>query len=257
MPQKLKTYTDESQVPPELKDFYAERNGKYEPQVDGVDSVSGLLAKNTELLGKVSGHATEISGKDAEIQRLSGQLANASNSTIPRGHVAVPSAKAALLEQYEPLGTPDELKTIKTEHGTYKAESEATKREKHLRAVARASGYDEEAFIRLPELPEFELRDSDEKDEQGNPKKQAVAKIKGADNVITEKPIKQWLETSEQHKPLLPALLVQKQTNGTPLPSHGAGGGSDSEDIVAKRLKVQESVQIANPNPLMPKTAAA
>jgi len=254
MPQKLKTYTDESQIPTELKDFYAERNGKYEPQVDGVDSISGVLAKNTELLGKVSGHATEIAGKDAEIQRLSGQLATASNSTLPRGHVAVPTAKAALLEQYEPLGTPEELKTMKGEHGTLKTRTEAIEREKHLRAVARASDYDEEAFIRLPDLPEFDLRDSDEKDAQGNPKKQAIAKLKGENNTTIEKPVKQWLEASEQHKPLLPALVVKKQ-EGTYLPEHGAGGGGSGEDLLEKRLKTQQ--QPITINPLMPQQKAA
>jgi hypothetical protein len=191
----LRPYDKQEDIPEALREHYSRReDGKYHADIPNDHPA-------------VKHNATLLSEKQTAEEKARAAEANlASANVLPRGHVAVPSAKAALLEQYEPLGAPDELKTIKAEHGTLKTESEAAKRDKHLREVAKVLGYEPEAFIRLQNLPEFELRDGTEKDSQGNPKKIAVAKIKGADNVVTEKPGKEFIESHEDYKPFMAAL---------------------------------------------------
>ena len=88
-------------------------------------------------------------------------------------------------------------------------------------------------------------------------------------------PIEALRESLEQHPPrqahqfrpalnrpdrlnaLVPALNVNKQPDGTPMPIHGAGGGGAETDLIAQRNKAREAARTANPNPLMPKVAAA
>lgn len=252
MTQKLKPYNTEAEIPTELKPYYAQRGDKWEPQFEGVDSISGVLAKNTELLGKVSGHATEIAGKDAEIQRLSGQLANASNSTIPRGHEAVPKADADLARAVKASGveTADAFKTLHTEHGSYKAKAETADKLAHAEAVGEAMGWDKAKTSLLVsdvfDLSTVELRDG------ADGKKQAVAKVKQADNTFVEKPFADVVGATPKLSALLPLLTGSPETVRVPGGTSGKTGAPPNEDIIDKSRREREEARKNNPNPLMP-----
>src|SRR6185369_11224884 len=110
--------------------------------------------------------------------------------------VLVSKADAELLEKYKPLGTPDELATVKTEHGTLKDTEAKRQRDDTNRLVAKELGYNTDAFVILPNLPEFEIRDGKDG------KKSVVAKVTEGDKVV-EKAAKDFIEAN--HAPLLPA----------------------------------------------------
>ena len=209
MPQKLRTFNSEADVPPELKPYYSEKNGKWEPQFEGVDSISGLVAKRDELLGKVSGHAGELQEKQTEIERLTGELQNAKGSTIQRGYEAVPKADAELVRAVKEAGvtTPDAFKTLHTEHGTLTEKVTRQERRKRLDDARKAYGWSEDAVDVLelvPDLPETEDREGEVK---GQKKKLPHAKVKKGEEV-TFKPLHEYL--GETH----PAVLRSIQSQG-------------------------------------------
>jgi hypothetical protein len=175
-------------------------------------------------------------------------LASASASKLPPGHVAVKKADADLLTSYKTLGTPDELTTVKSEHETFKAEVETAKREKHLRSVAEVLGYQPDAFALLPSLPEFEIRDSSEKDAKGQPKKTVVAKVKDAAGVVTEKPAKEYIEGSDAYRPLLPALQAKSEGGGVAyVPQSAGGGGVKANEFDEIRSQMETAKKTAQP----------
>lgn len=218
------TYNSLAEVPEAFQEHYVMKGGKAVPEVS---SDHPLVTNNATLLN-------EKTAAEARATKAEGDLASAGASSLPRGHVAVPKAKADLLPAYEGLGTPDELTTLKTEHGTFKAEVETAKRDRHLRGVAEVLGYQPEAFAMLPGLPEFEIRDSSEKDAKGNPKKVAVAKVKDAAGVVTEKSGREFIESSETYRPLLPALQASGNGGGKSYVSQDAGGRAPANDLYAQ-----------------------
>lgn len=89
-------YTSETEIPTEFKDHYVLKDGKYELAVEGINSISGVLAKNTELLGNQKTDKAEIDRQTAEVARLngeigklSGDLSKAQAGAVPNGYVAV------------------------------------------------------------------------------------------------------------------------------------------------------------------------
>lgn len=257
MTQKLKTFNAEGDVPPELKPFYAANaSGKWEPQFEGVDSISGLVAKRDELLGKVSGHASELTAKDGEISRLKSELTSA--NVVPRGYKAVPNADADLLEKVKAQGTADEVVAKLTEYPTLKTKVTTQERRTHLDAIRRAEGYGETAvdvLEMIQNFPEVELRDTAEKNADGTPKKQAIAKIKGADNVVTEKPLADYM--AERHAALLPALKPGADVKRLPGGTSGASSGGGAASIVDDFIKQRDEAAASKPNPFSKKAVAA
>ena len=252
-----RSYATEAEVPTERKADYVLKGDRYVLDVEGFDNIEGVLAKNTELVGKVNGHAAELAAKDTEINRLTGELSNARGSTLPRGHKAVPTADAELVEAVKAEGvtTADAFKTLKTEHGDYKQKAEEREREKHATTVGEAMKWDrDKTALLVPavyDLSQVQVRDG--KDGA----KEVVAKVKQADGSFIEKPFAEVVTSTPTLSALVPSLTTQKAPDGTELPEHGAGGGSGGGDILEKRLSAQRAAQAANPNPLMPKAPAA
>lgn len=169
-------YSTLNDIPEGDRQHYTLQDGTYILQLD---SDHPVLAKNGQLLGQ---HATD----KAELQRLNNELASTQSelskaqavSGIPRGHVAIPNARAATLDTFEAIGTPDEvkakLKEIETfaslgkkpeeivaalqEHATLKASVAAFEKQKHFAEVAGLLGYPAvDVFSTLPGVDEVEF----------------------------------------------------------------------------------------------------
>lgn len=188
----LKIYTKLDDVPEALREHYKLSDGRYVPDLSDDHPV---LIHNKKLLSEKS-EATE------KVTELEADIEEAKRTSIPRGHVAVIKADAELLGKYKVLGEPDALTSTLTEHKTLKEESVRHAREASLRAAAKELSYNEDAFIRLPNLPDFEIR------EKGG-KKTVIALVKDGDK-ITEKPATEYIEASADIAPFLPALKAAK-----------------------------------------------
>ncbi len=211
----LKIYNTLEEVPEALREHYVKSDGKYVPQLSDDHPV---LVHNKTLLGEKA-NATN------KVRELEADIAAASEKTIPRGHVAVAKADAELLDKYKMHGTPDEVATRLTEHKTLSDEVAKTRLDKTRRDLAKDLGFNEEAFIRLPSLPDFERREKDGK-------AMWVAKLKDDKGVITEKPAQEFIEASADIAPFMAAL---KATKGVTLPvTTGASTQSTTGDPFAQ-----------------------
>jgi hypothetical protein len=214
----LKNYTKLEDVPEALRGEYKLHNGLYIPDIAddhpiNVENRTLTTAKQAAEAKAVNLQADVVAAKaDAEAAKHA--------NTIPRGHRAVPNADVELLEKYRPLGTPDELTAKVTEHKTFKEQVDKQTRENNLRLVAKELGYDNvDAFIRLPNLPDFEIRDKDGK-------KTVIAKVKDGETV-TEKPAAEFMESSTDHAPFLGALKTATGVTVHGSSSTTASGGKD------------------------------
>lgn len=221
----LKTYKTLDEVPEALREHYRKQDGVYVPVLDEDHPV---LAHNRTLL-------SEKSAATAKVKELEADIEEAKKTSLPRGHVAVAKADADLLNNYKSLGTVDEVKAKVTEHGTLKESEAKRQREDQLVNVAKALGYDNvEAFKRLPNLPEFEIRGEGDK-------QKVVAKVTEGDKVI-EKDAKPYLESHADISPFLPAL----KTGGVTV--HGSRSGDTKppanvfdkirKEVAAKRTEI-------------------
>lgn len=211
----LKTsYVAESEIPENLKGAYVARDGKF--VLDDLSEDHPVIVKNREALRDKSKAVT----KAEEIQA---DLEAAKTNSVPRGHVAVAKADSELLEKVKAHGTGDEIITKLTEHKTLKEETERRTRIDHLTEVAKVLQYEPEAFVRLQGLPEFEIR---EKDGQ----KQVIAKVKDGANIV-EKPAVEFIESSADIAPFLPAL---KTSNGVRVHGSTPTGGTPPKDVFTR-----------------------
>lgn len=217
----LKIYDKLDDVPEALREHYKLSDGKYVPELSDDHPV---LAHNKKLL-------REKSEASAKVEELKADVEAAKTNTVPRGHVAVTKADADLLEKLKAHGSGDELVTKLTEHKTLKEETDKRKRDDHLREVAKHLSYEPEAFVRLQNLPEFEIRD-------GENGKTVIAKIKGENNTITEKPAQEFVESSADISPFLPALKAEK--GGTRVHGSSSSGGQPPKNVFEK---IRETVK--------------
>jgi len=196
----LQIYNKLEDVPEALREHYELSGGKYIPKVSDDHP---LVVKNRELLNETSTAKTKITGLETQVTKLQADVTSAQAGSVPRGQRLVSAADAEALEKFKAIGTVDEVTAKVTEHATLKASEEKRTREDNLRAVAKDLGYDNvDAFIRLPNLPDFETREV-------AGKKTVIAKIKDDKGVVTEKPATEFMESSPDLKPFLPALKTQ------------------------------------------------
>jgi hypothetical protein len=219
----LKIYDKLDDVPEALREHYKLSDGKYVPELSDDHPV---LTHNKTLL-------SEKSKATAKVAELTADIETAKSSSVPRGHVAVAKADADLLEKVKAHGSGDEVIVKLTEHKTLKEETERRKRGDHLREVAKILSYEPEAFVRLQNLPEFEIRDGQDG------QKTVIAKVKGADNVVTEKPAQEYIEASADISPFLPALKATGN-GGTRVHGSSSTGGTPPKNVFEK---IRESVK--------------
>jgi hypothetical protein len=147
----LKThYSNEAEIPAELKNFYVFKNGRFELQVEGFESVPNVLAHNSELTETIKKHTAKISdleakatqvnsltqdlaNKNAEISRLSTDLTKAQSTTLPAGYVAIAKKEADILQKIKEKNVEvDKLSEILTNFETVQKENANFKLEKSI-----------------------------------------------------------------------------------------------------------------------------
>lgn len=217
----LKLYSILDDVPEALREHYKLIEGKYVPEITDdhpvkVNNVQLLNEKNAAET-KAAGLETELSQAKTALTGAQADLVSAKAGGLPRGHVAVPKADAELLEQVKAQGGDAVAKL--TEYTTLKEDSERRTRENHLRKVAKVLGYDnEEAFVRLPGLPELEIRTVAGKET-------VIAKVKDGDSDV-EKPAQEFIESSTEIAPFLSALKTQPAIRGAKADPKANGHGN-------------------------------
>lgn len=203
----LKIYDKLDDVPEGLRGEYKQSGNRYVPDLSE-DHPALVLSKTLKQEKEV---------EEAKVKKLRSDLDDAleaaKTSGVPRGQALVAKADAELIDKYKPLGTPDELTAMKTEHGTLKSDLDKRKRQDAHTVAAKELGYNVDAFLRLPDMPELEVREKDGK-------KSVVAKVKDGENTV-EKPAKEFIEAN--YAALMPALQAKA---GVTLP---VGGGSGEE----------------------------
>jgi hypothetical protein len=232
----LTIFTKLEDVPEALREHYKLIEGKYVPEISDDHPVK---VNNAKLLTEKDAAEAKATNAQAKVTGLEADVAAArSSSGLPRGHRAIPIADFELLEQIKPHGTAAEVTAKLSEYTTLKEESDKRSREDHLRKVAKALGYDNvEAFVRLPNLPEFEIKTKDGKDT-------VVAKVKDGSNIV-EKPAQEFIESSTEIAPFLPALKIK---SGVFAPEQTRHNAPPSNDVFAKiRTSVQETEKAAMP----------
>lgn len=175
----LPIYDNKTDIPAELAEHYVKRSdGKYEPEIEGITSLSGLLAKKDELQGKVSNfnkekrdltrtHEQEIARLEeehsTEVKTLKDthkrELSEAEGTVrVPDDQVLVPKEKFELLSKYEELGkTPEELTALKATAEAAAAREAAEAKLASFREVARIAKIPNvEAFAKLAN--QFDLK---------------------------------------------------------------------------------------------------
>jgi hypothetical protein len=194
----FQAYANQTDIPEALREHYSKReDGKW--HADIADD-HPAVKHNAKLL-------SEKQGAESKVTQLTSDLESARAGNLGRGQVAVTKAEVQLLDEYRALGkTPAELTTTVTEHKTLK-ETEAKRAEDDKRvAVATELGYNPEAFKRLSNLPDFDIRT----DKDG---KKVFALVKDGDKVV-EKPATEYLESNADIAPFLPALKAKPSAVG-------------------------------------------
>jgi hypothetical protein len=229
------SYDTQESIPENLRGAYVESAGKW--VLDSLSDDHPVILKNKEAL-------RDKSKAVSKAEELQADLEVAKTTTVPRGHVSVAKADAELLEKLKEHGSGNEVLTKLTEYQSLKDETDKRKRDDQLREVAKLLSYEPEAFIRLQNLPEFEIRD-------GKEGKTVVAKLKDEKGVITEKPAQEFVESSGDIAPFLPALKAKAE--GTRVFGSSGNGGSPAKDVftrVREDVKKQEKQRETDIHPM-------
>ncbi len=244
----LKTFEKLEDVPEALREHYKLIDGKYVPEISDDHPIK---LNNVKLLNEKTTAETKAAGLETANTGLKADIESAKAHSLPRGHKAVPTAEVEAMEQLKQFGTATEITAKLTEHKTLKEESETRKTQDHLREVAKVLEYSPEAFVLLPNLPEFDIRDG------ADGKKTVIAKVKDG-QTVTEKPAREFIEAAPSYAPLLPALKVQDTNSGVRvLGSRGNAATTSTlaNDPISQRNQAREEARKSNPNPLMAKVA--
>lgn len=225
------SYDSLEAIPENLRGAYIVEGTKY--VLDQLSADHPVIVHNAVVLSD----KVKATNKVAE---LSSELEAAKSTSVPRGHVVVAKADAELLEKIKTHGSADEVVTKLNEHATLKQSTESRTRADHLREVAKELSYEPEAFVRLPGLPEFEIREV-------NGIKTVIAKVKAGDT-ITEKPASEYVEASADLAPFLPALKADSK-GGVRVHGSSPTGGKPAPDMFEKIRKQTKASEDARKQP--------
>jgi len=214
-------FANQTDIPEALREHYSKReDGQWHADIPDTHPA---VKHNAKLL-------SEKSTAEGKVTQLTSELESARAGNLGRGQVAVSKSEVALLDEYKPLGTPVELKTKIDEHKTLSEESATRKRSDSLRQVAKDLSYNEDAFILLSDLPDFISKPGKDG------KSEWFAQVKDEKGVITEKPAKEFVETSPRITPFLPSLKAT-QTKQVEVP----GGQMTTQPVADKPFAWAES----------------
>ncbi len=140
----LKIYDAKGEIPETVQEHYTKRaDGKYEPQVEGINSIGGLLDKRDELLAKVK-EIAPLKTRIAELETL---------ETLPDGKLAVDRKEFETIraehEAYAELGSLNDIKPKLEGYDELKTKDESRTRQEALRNIAKAENFDSDKFIVL------------------------------------------------------------------------------------------------------------
>lgn len=191
----LQPYTNQTDIPEALREHYSKReDGQWHADIPDTHPA---VKHNAKLL-------SEKNTAEGKVAQLTSDVESARAGNLGRGQVAVAKSEVALLDEYKALGAPAEIKPKLDEHKALSEESIQRKRTDSLRQMSKDLGFNDEAFVRLPNLPDFERREKDGKPEW-------VAKVKGDNNTITEKPAKEFIESSQDIAPFMASLKAESK----------------------------------------------
>lgn len=229
----FKPYTNQADIPDEFKDHYSRReDGKYHADIPNDHPA---VKHNAALLSEKT---TAISERD----EARTQLESAKASGLPRGHEAVLKADADLIRVVKQHGTAEEITAVLTAYPKLKADNEAAAREKHLGAVEKVMNWKPGVLSAIPGVPDLDIRDLTEngqvvKNADGTPKQTVVAKLKDAQNVITEKPFIDYFNATPALKIFEPALRLEEQRTGVTFPTQTFGQENEDISLAASFIK--------------------
>jgi hypothetical protein len=234
MPLK-QSYANEADIPTEQKPFYAQKDGAWQLQVEGVDSITGLVAKRDELLTKVA----SLPSLQGQITKLTRERDEALGGALPSGHDAVPHADAVKLQQFNAIGKPvDELKSIVTEHAALKTEAEERVKQEALAVLAEENGYDPKKIIAISDR--FTMPFKKEVTVDGKKVQQDFFKVT-VDGKEVERTFSEHLEADPKLKPLgdsLKATTARRGMGRDPNPVGGADLNADAGAVEQMRAKI-------------------
>lgn len=193
----LQQYANQTDIPEALREHYSLREDR-QWHAD-IPDTHPAVKHNAKLL-------SEKNTAEGKVTQLNSELESARAGNLGRGQVAIAKSEAALLDEYKPLGTPADLKVKVDEHVKLTEKIAQNDRDKSLRQLAKDLNYNEEAFILLSDLPDFISKPGKDG------KSEWFAQLKDDKGVITEKPAKEFVESSPRITPFLPSLkATQKQ----------------------------------------------
>lgn len=134
-------YDSVDQIPPEYKDEFEFKNGKWQLKADAIPGVGDLF--NAGIVANRDRALDQLKAKNTEIQNLNEQLKEAqskANSAIPAGAVVLQGDDAKAWNEYQALGTPKDLKKVVKEVQTLTEKVRTAELTQSLESVAKAAG---------------------------------------------------------------------------------------------------------------------
>lgn len=197
----LHIYDTEQEIPEAVREHYVRRSdGKWEPQIEGINSVGGLLAKRDELLNKTR-----------EMPRLQARLAELeSGEVLVAGKIAVDKKTFDDLtsenEAYKALGPLDEIKPKVEGFDELKQQQEAKSKEETYRAVAEAAGFNVDRFVSLASIEKIEPIELAIKENGKDVKKWFVPTTDPTTGKEIKQPIEDYVKESPTFQPFADTL---------------------------------------------------
>ncbi len=225
----LKIYDQQTDVPDEMKEHYHKRaDGKFEPSVEGITSIGGLLNKRDELLTKVA----DIPNLKTRILELEGQ------DTLPQGKIAVDKKDFDALETYKALGDVNDIKPKVEGYDALKTETEgARKREILTRAASAAGVTNLNAFFNIKQTDALSLES-----ETVDGREKFFAVSKDDKGKVTKTAFdNDYLTTADGFKDVLGSLTAGE---GKKMFRQSTGGGGESKaERIRNEVKEKEAAR--------------
>lgn len=213
----LKIYDDKADVPEAFAEHYSKRSdGKYEPQVEGINSIGALLAKRDELLDKVK----EIAPLKTKVLELEGL------ETLPAGKIAVDKKEFETIktehEAFAALGSLDDIKPKVEGYDDLKKKDDRRAKEETYRAAAKTAGYDETKFIKLASDDDL-VTVTKTVSENGKSVEKVFVKTTDEKGKEVETAITDYVTQSPNFAPFADTLTASGATSGTKVIRQGTG----------------------------------
>ena len=229
-------YTKLEDIPVDKRGAYVPKDGKF--VLDTLSDKHPLVVKKNEL-------KTEVSAKQGLLTKATNTATELQAKSIPEGHVAIPVADKQLLDvvKQQP-GTAQEIAAKLKTFDDVVARNAARTKKDHDEAVAKVLKWKPEVFAAIQGLPETDVRDKVEngnvvKGTDGQPVKIVIAKIKGADGVVTEKPFLDYFNATPSLKIFEPSLKLVENQQFVPFPQQSNTGEPVKSDATGSYLDSQ------------------